>query len=125
MDMERERDLTTEPTELVIGLRQAFVVLIVLAAVVFVVGFGAWTLATMTDVPEIAFNLLAEPRDATPTQSEAVPKIVVPPASRATPTNRQMVLPPVRKGYVPQPEATSVKGDPSAPVTIVEFSDYQ
>lgn len=36
-----------------------------------------------------------------------------------------MALPPVRKGFKPQSEATSVKGNPNAPVTIVEYSDYQ
>lgn len=36
-----------------------------------------------------------------------------------------LILPPARKDFVPQPEVASVKGDPSAPVTIVEFSDYQ
>jgi protein-disulfide isomerase len=125
MDTERERDATTEPVELVIGLRQALLVLVVLAAVIFAVGFGAWTLATMTGVPEVAFNLLAEPRDTTPTQGQEVPQAAVPPTPSVTPIRRQMALPPVRKGYVPQTEATSVKGDPSAPVIIVEFSDYQ
>lgn len=52
-----------------------------------------------------------------------------PPIRQAIPTpavsgQSQVPMPPVRSVDV-APEAAAVKGDPEAPVTIVEYSDYQ
>jgi len=50
---------------------------------------------------------------------------MVQPTVPAVPTNSLPDLPPVRRGFQPAPEQFAVMGDPSAPVTIVEYSDYQ
>ncbi len=47
------------------------------------------------------------------------------PAVSPTSTNPPPGLLPAREGFQPAPEQYAVMGDPNAPVTIVEYSDYQ
>ncbi|NOZ04996.1 MAG: hypothetical protein GXP41_01410 [Chloroflexi bacterium] len=47
------------------------------------------------------------------------------PTTLPSPTKPPPGLPPERKGFTPEPEQYAVMGDPHAPVTIVEYSDYQ
>lgn len=46
-------------------------------------------------------------------------------AQPAVPTKPPPDLPPVREGFQPAREDFAVMGDPGAPVTVVEYSDYQ
>jgi hypothetical protein len=122
---EPEENLTTQPTDIVIGLRHMLIVAVLFVVAIFVAGFGWWTLSTMSSVSETDVGQSPAPGITTnPAVGQETAKLVAPavPARRSA---RRMALPPVRKGFVPKPEATSVKGDPDAPVTIVEFSDYQ
>jgi len=48
-----------------------------------------------------------------------------PETAQPSPTKPPPGLPPVREGFTPAPEEYAVMGDPDAPVTIVEYSDYQ
>lgn len=114
-----------ETTEIVIGSRHLLAGFALIAGVVFVAGLAWWTLSNATRSSDTLAVLRAELAEVGATGSEAVqpaPPVVVP---TRQPGARRMILPPVRKGFKPEPEAFAVKGDPGAPVTIVEFSDYQ
>lgn len=126
-----ENETTHRQIEIQVGPIHVLSLLFLLGAAVFVAGFGWWTLSGTVDFSELRATLLAEPgQGANPAAGPAPARLAVPtapsarqPAPRAEP--RQMALPPVRKGFQPEPEDTAVKGDPNAPVTIVEYSDYQ
>jgi len=115
-----------KPAEIVIGPRHLLTGIVLFAALVFAAGLGWWTLSNKLRASDIIAALRTELAAGQPA---ADPKVAQPAPPVVTPTRqpatRRMVLPPVRKGFKPQPEAFAVKGDPSAPVTIVEFSDYQ
>lgn len=122
---ERSEADEPEPAEIVIGLRHMLTVMALFAAAAFVAGFGWWTLSTSMGLPEIIDSLVAESAETNLTTGQAPAPVSVPTAPQPQPAARRMALPPVRKGFKPKPEATGVKGDPNAPVTIVEYSDYQ
>lgn len=111
---------TRQQIEIQVGPVHVLSILVVLGAAVFAAGLGWWTLAGTADVSERRSSLLAEPGD----QAISRPALATAPAARPA-APRQMALPPVRRGFKPAPETGSVKGDPNAPITIVEYSDYQ
>ena len=118
--------METTETEIVIGSRHLFAGVVLIAAVAFTAVLIWRALSNSAQSSGTLAALRAELAEVgAVTGSEAVssaPSVVVP---TRKPGTRRMVLPPVRKGFKPEPEAFAVKGDPSAPVTIVEFSDYQ
>ncbi|MFQ5855038.1 MAG: hypothetical protein ACE5LU_05260 [Anaerolineae bacterium] len=123
--METEKDPTTEPAEIVVGLQHMLIVVALLVVAILVAGFGWWTLSTISNAPETAASQSPAPTTITyPAAGRETARLAAPAIPTRRPA-RQMALPPVRENFVPKPEATSVKGDPNAPVTIVEFSDYQ
>ena len=122
---ETEENPTTQPTEIVIGPRQMLALATVVVAAIFVAGFGWWTLSTTRTSPETAIN--QSPRQGpitNPVADREAARLAAPAFPTGRPS-RKMALPPIRKGFEPKPEAFGVKGNPDAPVTIVEFSDYQ
>ncbi len=67
------------------------------------------------------------PRGDTPENRGSISPAPRPQTAEPTPSPTKSLpsLPPVREGYQPEPEEYAVMGDPSAPITIVEYSDYQ
>ena len=93
--------------------------------VLAVFALGLWLGTRGLTAPEPA------PQAGIPLQSSSAPPVggQPPPIGQAIPTpavsgQSQVPMPPVRSVDV-APEAAAVKGDPEAPVTIVEYSDYQ
>ncbi len=62
--------------------------------------------------------------EQTATRSSASPA-PRPETAQPSPTSPPPGLPPEREGFTPAPEQYAVMGDPHAPVTVVEYSDYQ
>jgi hypothetical protein len=123
-------EVTQGQIEIQAGPAHILSLLVVLGAAAFAVGLGWWTLSDTVNVAELRATLLAEPGEVGPAAAQVVPRpalATVPAARQQAPQvePRQMGLPPVRTGFKPAPETSSVKGDPGAPVTIIEFSDYQ
>ncbi len=122
---ETEENPTTQPTEIVIGPQQILALATLVVAAIFVAGFGWWTLSTMRTPPETVISQSPAGGPITNPAAGHEADSLAPPAVPARQPSRKMALPPIRKGFTPKPEAFGVKGNPDAPVTIVEFSDYQ
>ncbi len=122
---ETEENPTTQPTEMVIGPQQILALATLVVTAIFVAGFGWWTLSTMRTPPETAIGQLPARGPITNPVADREAARLAAPAIPTRQPSRKMALPPIRKGFTPQPEAFGVKGNPDAPVTIVEFSDYQ
>ena len=124
--METENGSEQKRVEIHATPTQVLVLLILLGIATFTAGFGWWAFSSTINVSK--GQARQAPETAPPASLAAGQQATksVPPAVPARQTaKRRMALPPVREGFTPQPEATSVKGDPNAPITIVEFSDYQ
>lgn len=122
---EPKENPTTQSIEVLIGPQQMLALAALVVAAIFVAGFGWWTLSTMRTVPETAIGQSPRQGPITNPAADRETARLVAPAVPARQPSRKMALPPIRKGFEPKPETFSVKGDPDAPVTIVEFSDYQ
>lgn len=85
-----------------------------LAAVAAMLGLGVWLGLNVTRVSPSAFDPYAD----------LVPADVVPSAAQGG-AELPVLLPPARRDFKPEPEEFAVMGDPEAPITIVEYSDYQ
>jgi hypothetical protein len=110
---------------MVIGPQQILALATLVVTAIFVAGFGWWTLSTMRTPPETAIGQLPARGPITNPVADREAARLAAPAIPTRQPSRKMALPPIRKGFTPQPEAFGVKGNPDAPVTIVEFSDYQ
>lgn len=110
---------------MVIGPQQVLALAALVVAAIFVAGFGWWTLSTMHTPPETATSQSLRQGAITNPAADREADRLAAPAVPTRQASRKMALPPIRKGFEPKPEAFGVKGDSSAPVTIVEFSDYQ
>jgi len=85
-----------------------------LAALAVMLGLGVWLGLNITRVNPSAFDPYAD----------LVPADVVPSATQGG-GELPVLLPPARRNFKLEPEDFAVMGDPQAPITIVEYSDYQ
>jgi hypothetical protein len=113
-----ERD---SPEQRVISVDSRFMFWLGLAlGLVAVLGLGLWMGLSVTRFDASAFDPYAT---SAPTLAQVpqAPGVAAPvPQSPST-----VLLPPPRADFEPEPENFAVMGDPNAPITIVEYSDYQ
>lgn len=86
----------------------------VVGALVVVLGLGIWLGLSASQINPSVFD---------PYASSASPGEV--PAAAQPAPEAPVLLPLARRDFKPEPEEFAVKGDPEAPITIVEYSDYQ
>ena len=99
--------------------------LILLGALVFLalIGYGRGR-STPTADPEVVAQAVEATLTAMAPQ-EAATRSPAEPAPAPSPTTRSsLALPPIRQ-LQPAAENVTVKGDPNAPVTIIEYSDFK
>ncbi|MFQ6057629.1 MAG: DsbA family protein [Anaerolineae bacterium] len=93
-----------------------------LVVMVAMLGLGIWIRRSVSQVDPGTFNPYATSVPPASRLSPA-PGVATPAAQAAT--RAPALLPPPRRDFKPEPEDFAVKGDPDAPITIVEYSDYQ
>ena len=93
-----------------------------LVIVGIVAGLGAWIGRSLGRVGVSAFDPYAT--SASPVSQASLPSGGAASAPQAA-AQVPVLLPPPRPDFKVEPETFAVKGDPQAPVTIVEYSDYQ
>ncbi len=115
-----ERD---SPKQKVISVDSRFMLWLGLAlGLVAILGLGLWMGLSAARFDTSAFDPYATSAPSL-AQVPQAPSVVAPVPQ--SPSAAPVLLPPPRADFEPEPEGFAILGDPQAPITIVEYSDYQ